>query len=294
MKDSHELQLNFKQPEATAEVQTTRSWRGVTGQFTRLKMPAEYDYKWDGHSHFLAHHDLVLLDGQVQILGTKPVAGRDLRDQMTFIPAGQTMKGWSRPAARLNSFTVVYFDQSAMEEELQAEFIGNDPQPHVYFKNLELGATMRKLGKVMADQSWPNRSLYAETIGLTAALEMFQLTQNARRHIKASGALSHLEATSVRDYIEDNLVRDIGLDDLATVCNLSRFHFSRAFKATFGEPPYRYLNIRRVERAKLMLAETRLTVGDIALACGFNGVSQFGRSFRDVVGQTPLEFRRCS
>ncbi|MGV1754944.1 helix-turn-helix domain-containing protein [Agrobacterium sp. CG674] len=54
------------------------------------------------------------------------------------------------------------------------------------------------------------------------------------------------------------------------------------------------MNIRRVERAKLMLAETRLTVGDIALDCGFNGVSQFGRSFRDVVGQTPLEFRRRS
>ncbi|MBD8688839.1 MULTISPECIES: helix-turn-helix domain-containing protein [unclassified Rhizobium] len=287
----NELHLRFQQPEAKAEVHTTRSWRGVSAQFSRLKMPAEYDFKWDGHSHYLAHHDLVLLDGEMQVLGEKPIAGGDLRDLMTFVPVGQTIVGWSKPAVRLNSFTVVYFDPIVMEEELQSEFSNIDPHAHIYFNDNELGATMRKLGKVMA----ANQQLagfYTETIALTAALEIFQFTQADARHIKTSGALSSQQARSVRDYINENLARDIGLDDLAAVCNLTRFHFSRAFKATFGQPPYRYLNIRRVERGQRMLVETRIAIGDVAIACGFSGASQFGRAFRDVVGKTPLEFRR--
>lgn len=286
-----EIHLRFQQPEATAEVHTTRSWRGVTAQFSRLHMPAEYEFQWDGHGHYLAHHDLVLLDGEMQVLGEKPIAGGDLRDQMTFVPAGQAIAGWAKPAARLNSFTVVYFDPAVMEQELQAEFSNIDPHPHIYFKDNELGATMRKLGKVLAANQQP-AGFYAETIALTAAIEMFQLTQADRRYVKISGALSLQQTRSVRDYIEQNLDRDIGLDDLAAVCNLTRFHFSRAFKSTFGQPPYRYLNTKRVENAQRMLVETQIAVGDIAIACGFGGVSQFARAFKDVVGQTPLEFRR--
>lgn len=286
-----ELHLRFQQPEATAEVNTTRSWRGVTAQFSRLKRPAEYEFKWDGHGHYLAHHDLVLLDGEMQVLGEKPIAGGDLRDLMTFVPVGQTIVGWSKPAVRLNSFTVVYFDPIVIEEELQAEFSNIDPYAHIYFKDNELGATMRKLSKVMAANQQP-AGFYAETIALIAAIEMFQLTQVDKRHVKMSGALSSQQARSVRDYIEENLARDIGLDDLAAVCNLTRFHFSRAFKSTFGQPPYRYLNIRRVEHGQRMLVETRIAVGDIAIGCGFSGASQFGRAFKDVVGKTPLEFRR--
>lgn len=290
----HELQLQFKQPEAKAEIKTARSWRGITAQLFRLHLPCEYDFKWDGHSHYLAHHDLVLLDGQMQVLGGKPVAGGDLRDQMTFVPCGQPFEGWSKPANRLNSFIVVSFDPTAMEEELQTEFNGVNPRPNIYFKDNDLGATMCKLGKIMADHSGTGTNLYAETVAITAALEMLRLTRTDRLSINALGGLSSQQATWVRDYIEHNLARDIGLDDLATVCNLSRFHFSRAFKVTFGEPPYRYLNIRRAEHAKDMLAKTRLSIGDIAFACGFNGASQFGRSFKDAVGQTPLEYRRRS
>ena len=95
-------------------------------------------------------------------------------------------------------------------------------------------------------------------------------------------------------FIEDNLAKDIGLDELASVCGLTRFHFSRAFKASFGVPPYHYLNQRRIDRARQMLVGTGFPIASIAEACGFNGASQFGRSFRSAVGQTPLAFRRSN
>lgn len=291
---SSELQLAFKEPFQSAEIHTSFNCSGLSVQYSRLKLPAEYDFKWDGSSHYLAYHDLVLVDGEMEVTGENRVVGRDLTDKMTYVPIGQTIDGWGKPADRLNAFTVVCFDPAAMEAELEAEFTSFVGQARIYFKNEELGATMRKLGRLMADQEKPASKIYAETLGLTAALEMFRIsteeTEIAGKVV--SGQLSKSQREMVVCFIEDNLAKDIGLNELASVCGLTRFHFSRAFKASFGVPPYHYLNQRRIEKAQQMLVGTGFPIASIAEACGFNGVSQFGRSFRSAVGQTPLTFRR--
>lgn len=292
MDQNNELKLEFHNAERPVEVHTARSWRGLSVQFSRLQLPTEYEFKWEGGSHYLAYHDLVLIDGEMQVLGEKPIAGGDLRDQMTFVPASHTIDGWAKPANRLNAFTTVCFDPAKMEEELQIEFNGMDPQPNIYFKEAELGATMRKLGRILSDSESPASNLYVEAIGMTAALEMLKLSQTRTNEVKARGGLTKSQARMVLGYIEENLARDISLDDLAHLCGLTRFHFSRAFKTSFGEPPHKYLTVRRLERAKQLLAGTRMPVADVASACGFNGASQLARSFRDLAGQTPLAFRR--
>lgn len=289
-----ELQLDFKEASPPPEIHTAKSWRGVSVQYSRLKLPTEYEFRWNGQSHYLAHHDLILADGEMEVLGEKPIAGRDLRDQMTYAPAGQTINGWAKPADRLNAFTVVCFDPAAMQEELQTEFDRTDPRPHIYFKDNELGATMRKLARLMADQERPVSKVYGETLGLTAALEMFRISiaEAETRKPMGTGELSRSQRGLVQGYIEENLSMDIGLEELASVCGLTRFHFSRSFRATFGEAPYQYLTRRRLERAQQMLIGSQVPIADIAIACGFNGASQFARSFRNTVGQTPLAFRR--
>ncbi|MEQ8740039.1 MAG: AraC family transcriptional regulator [Hoeflea sp.] len=181
-----------------------------------------------------------------------------------------------------------------MEEELQHEFNGFEARPQIYFQDEDLGATMRKLGRLMADQSAPASRVYAETMGLAAVLEMYRISTRAPEPAiqGAAGTLSNAQCRLVQGYIEENLATDIGLDQIASVCGLTRFHFSRAFKASFGVPPYQYVNLRRVEKAKQILATTGLPVSSVAEACGFNSVSQFGRTFRGFVGQTPLAFRK--
>jgi AraC family transcriptional regulator len=294
MPRENQLQIDFREGEANADTVSATSWRGISVQFSRLQLPAEYEFNWSGHAHYLAYHDLVLIDGEMEVTGEAPVTAGDLRDQMTYVPAGRSIGGWAAPARRMNAFTVVIFDTTCMEDELQSEFNGSFARPHIYFKDAELGQTMRKLGRAMADDTHPASSIYAETVGLTAALEMFRIAQADFRKANASGQLSRIQAKTVVDFIEEHLTRDIGLDDLAAVCGLTRFHFSRAFKATFGDPPHRYLTLKRIEHAKTMLATTRLPISDVATLCGFSNASQFGRSFRDVVGHTPLEFRRRS
>ncbi|MFN8018355.1 MAG: helix-turn-helix transcriptional regulator [Acidimicrobiales bacterium] len=80
--------------------------------------------------------------------------------------------------------------------------------------------------------------------------------------------------------------------DLARAAGLSSAHFSREFRAAFGEPPHRYLLTRRLERAAALLRVTDRSVTDVCFAVGLTSVGSFATSFRRTYGQTPLEYRR--
>src|SRR5262249_1198951 len=93
-------------------------------------------------------------------------------------------------------------------------------------------------------------------------------------------------------YIEEHLADEISLSSLAQLVRLSPFHFSRAFKESFGMPPHRYLTRQRIERAKGLLAARNLSVTEIGLDVGFSGTSSFTPTFRKAPGKTPPESRR--
>jgi transcriptional regulator GlxA family with amidase domain len=78
---------------------------------------------------------------------------------------------------------------------------------------------------------------------------------------------------------------------LAQVSGVSETHFARSFKAAFGAPPHRYLLTRRIERAAALLRDTRLAVTEIAFQTGWSSLGTFGRTFRDVTGESPGELR---
>lgn len=78
---------------------------------------------------------------------------------------------------------------------------------------------------------------------------------------------------------------------LADVSGVSEAHFARSFKQAFGVPPHRYLLTRRIERATALLRETDLPVIDIAFQTGWESLGTFGRTFRDVTGESPSALR---
>src|SRR3954453_18946203 len=79
---------------------------------------------------------------------------------------------------------------------------------------------------------------------------------------------------------------------IAAVAHVSPAHFSRSFRAVFGETPHRYLQRRRVERSMFLLRETERSVTDICLDVGFSSLGTFSRTFRDIVGESPSDYRR--
>jgi AraC-like DNA-binding protein len=78
---------------------------------------------------------------------------------------------------------------------------------------------------------------------------------------------------------------------LARVSGVSEAHFSRSFKEAFGVPPHRYLLTRRIERAKALLRDTDLPITEIVLQTGWESLGTFGRTFRDVTGESPGDLR---
>lgn len=94
-----------------------------------------------------------------------------------------------------------------------------------------------------------------------------------------------------RDAIDRAYGQPLEISHLAQVASVSEAHFIRTFRATFGETPHRYLQRRRVERAMFLLRETPRSVTDICLDVGFGSLGTFSRTFSDIVGDTPTEYR---
>jgi AraC-like DNA-binding protein len=94
-----------------------------------------------------------------------------------------------------------------------------------------------------------------------------------------------------RDAIDRAYAEPLDIPRLAGVASVSEAHFIRTFRSTFGETPHRYLQRRRVERAMFMLRETERNITDICLDVGFNSLGTFSRTFSEIVGVTPTDYR---
>jgi AraC-like DNA-binding protein len=94
-----------------------------------------------------------------------------------------------------------------------------------------------------------------------------------------------------RDAMDRAYAEPLDVRAVAAVAHISEAHFSRSFRAVFGETPHRYLQRRRVERSMFLLRETDRSVTDICLDVGFNSLGTFSRTFREIVGETPSRYR---
>jgi AraC family transcriptional regulator len=134
-------------------------------------------------------------------------------------------------------------------------------------------------GRVFADQAM--NSLITLLCGRAARSQ----TRPPRRT-----ALEGHRLGRVLDFVRDNLASDFGLADMASVAHMSEFHFSRQFKSVVGLSPHQYVIRKRVERAKDLIRENKLSLTQVALAVGFCDQSHLVRHFNRLVGVSPSRF----
>ena len=94
-----------------------------------------------------------------------------------------------------------------------------------------------------------------------------------------------------KDQIDRDYAEPLDVPELAKTAFMSPAHFSRQFKATFGETPYSYLMTRRVERAMALLRRGDLSVTDVCMAVGCTSLGSFSSRFTELVGMTPTAYR---
>ncbi len=95
-----------------------------------------------------------------------------------------------------------------------------------------------------------------------------------------------------RDAMDRDYAKPLDIATLASIAYVSEAHLIRSFRATFGETPHRYLQRRRVERAMFLLRETDRDVTEICLDVGFTSLGTFGRTFHEIVGESPTTYRK--
>lgn len=152
---------------------------------------------------------------------------------------------------------------------------------------------MRMLGDE-AESDEPSSRLFVEQ-----AVDLL-CTQILRRHSTLGACrpgapvrgLARWQVRRIDEYLRAHLGEDIGLDALARVVGLSRFHVCTAFRLATGQTPHQRLMQLRMQRARELLANPTLRMMDIALAVGYENGSSFAAAFRRFHGATPSAMRR--
>jgi len=93
-----------------------------------------------------------------------------------------------------------------------------------------------------------------------------------------------------RDLMDRDYSRPLGVPAMARAAFMSPAHFSRKFRAAYGETPYSYLMTRRIERAKALLRQG-MSVTDTCVAVGCTSLGSFSSRFSEIVGETPSQYR---
>lgn len=101
--------------------------------------------------------------------------------------------------------------------------------------------------------------------------------------------LAHLRRA--RDLMDREYARPLDVAALARTALMSAAHFSRQFRASYGETPYAYLMTRRIERAKALLRSGDMSVTEVCMAVGCSSLGSFSARFTQVVGETPTTYR---
>jgi len=278
-------------PPAIVQRQGIR-WDLVQVEQMELIRHASFDYEFKGPRHLLiASERAERYDGETLIDGLPRSNRREWNRRMTFIPAGHRFYGWQKPRSLLRC-TFIHVDPLSSLLCSELRFAELDFRPRLFFFDADVWATALKL---KAQLQYPCRSqkAYVEALGIALAHELTRMNEDTPSLASdARGGLPHWQQKKLTQYIEEHLADEVSLLSLAQLAQLSPYHFSRAFKQSFGMPPHQYLTSRRIERAKSLLAERKLSVTEIGFDVGFSETSSFTAAFRKVTGETPTEYRR--
>jgi AraC family transcriptional regulator, arabinose operon regulatory protein len=123
---------------------------------------------------------------------------------------------------------------------------------------------------------------------------LWRALSHCRETLDDDASEARLRMSHIIDLIHRSISDDISLEDLAGKALMSESHFSRMFKTVTGMPPKQYLIQSKLAKAKELLASSKDSVIDIALAIGYDNPQYFSRLFKKQAGLSPLEFRRQS
>ena len=130
---------------------------------------------------------------------------------------------------------------------------------------------------------------------LKAKMLLYDILRNLLMERMIQGNMLHSYNTiqAAMQFIDRNYDKEyISVEELAKMCGITSTHFTRVFKGIYMTTPIKYINNLRVERAVELLEHTSLTVNEIAEQSGFSDPSYFSKTFKKLLGKSPLHYRQ--
>jgi AraC-like DNA-binding protein len=209
------------------------------------------------------------------------MAGKDFEGLSRTFP-----ETWSMYFAETSSYCTTLVQENSVEFE-----VFNLPIWHPYFEHFVVGYFKGVLDMICANPIYVARLSgggkqyrYRFSMGVPGSLH------DLSGPIAPSPERSKLQTLTA--FIEEHLTEDVDITDLARLIGYSPDHMARLFKRSFDISLHQYVLQRRVERAKGLLQDRRLSIRDVSLASGFASQAHFSSIFKERVGVTPRAFRR--
>jgi AraC family transcriptional regulator len=208
--------------------------------------------------------------------------------ELIVVPPGHYVMRWHDDLSLL----VVRVDRTIMRQ-FAHERLHRDPDAfclnyHQSTSDPLTASILEQLSELVDDDDVA--PAYIESL-VQALLAQLIYNYGYKRKVETPAELPPRDLARVRSYIDENLAETIRIADLAAICDLSEFHFSRLFKNTTGLSPYAYVVDARMRQAKERLRTTEDNVLDIALAVGYSSTAHFSTAFKKHNGMTPTAFR---
>jgi AraC family transcriptional regulator len=270
----------------SAAIILKNEWDGLQVEYGRLDAVGEFDFAMPKQAisvAFAPHEQVVWsVDGQLQCTGL-PAGSVFLYGEREFV--------WHR-RAKPSEYVNLALDP-ALLQRIAVEY-GLSAATTVEHRVIFQDPTILHVAQLLKAEVLSGGlagNLYVESLRNLLAVHLLRNHTPGVTLPAAVAALEGLKLKQLKDYIEDHLADELAIATLAALIPMSQFHFARAFKTAVGESPHRYIMQRRIERAKMLLSVTRLSVAEVSYQTGFANQSHFTAQFWKAIGLTPKQFR---
>jgi AraC family transcriptional regulator len=192
------------------------------------------------------------------------------------------------------------FVEASCDDQFEYLYVSIDPsraegrlgtsQPFALRTNLDdsyLAALLLRLHEVSKDIG-PGESLFAESLFTCLLLHLNSRYPGSHGYVR--GKMSSSLLLQITEYVHGKLQENITVEQLCSLVKLSRYHFTRLFKATIGTTPHRYILQSKIEHAKAIMKKRKGSILDAAYQLSFSDHAHFTNTFRKFTGITPKSF----
>ena len=187
---------------------------------------------------------------------------------------------------------ILHFDHARLDDPVLAEQLHRTPlRRDLRFRDQDLTAVLRAMVRE-AVSGCPNGPLFAESLSIGVAMRLQRRATASQSAVREQGKLTGTQTRNVAELVRNRLHTTISIGELARITGFSRTQFVRLFKNTLGCTPYQYILRARLDFAGGLVADSDLSLADIAELAGFSSQSHMTATFARVRNITPGHLRR--